>query len=298
MRHCSITEARLPRSFLLGFELISHPETGAPWLAPSELESRRDSEQEKVSSQDPEEGEDEDEDRAKISKNNVSKSSQNLREPTAHACYISARYFVVDGMAKKKRSLELASKVFHLANIVHPRIREKFEVDVSQIVLREDMPEHILRLLRLRVIKGLAYLASRVGTGYITAPKKKGLKGVATKKSVSSVLWLGPSGIASSAGQEGDAAKPDSEAAMYPWDIERGPPDYMTVPVRFLPGGQAIVFNLPRLLGKKGLAELRKELGWIRDREVLVLKHSLQPVAVQMWLWRLQGYMAEKGAVE
>ena len=296
-RACAITHARIPRDFLIDFDLMSHPETKRPWLVPTGLIVAPKSAGKASQKQDGLE-----------EKPTV---GQSLRAPRSH---IVASKALIQPLAAKLGTEKAKQRSYEWNRIVNPSLVKKYSVSTKSVVYREDMADHILDLLRQRVLHELSHLAG-LWANHIQAPQKQGLAGVAEEEErVASVLWVGPSPV-SSAGMTSDPsaghAPPyppatETTAASQPldgsdenrfyhgnfrWDPTTGPPPYARVKAKGSMDGFALIYNLPALIGSSRVEALVQTMKSVRKAEFLIIRHSGQACAAQRWLWKLQCYM-------
>ena len=141
------------------------------------------------------------------------------------------------------------------------------------------MANFTMELMRQKVVQGIVSLSDRLSAIYIVPCKDWDEVGL--KPQVGSVLWLGR--------QRSDGDKEGAD------DIERafegeGPPPYAMVEYR---GKRIPVYNLKTLLGQQHLHDIREKCPAIRDSSLVVLKGRNLSVDLQMWLWKLMGYLAQ-----
>ncbi|KAI0884068.1 uncharacterized protein GGS22DRAFT_18685 [Annulohypoxylon maeteangense] len=286
VRKCVMTRVRLPHFFLQDFNLVSHPETGNPWLIPVSLmpdeahaEKRPDAENvlEVESGEEPQESEE--------SSENIESKSEYFQEdpiPTTPsekegihgpAAYTLARQDLLSAFADKNSSLSGGPR--RLVGST-PRYRglEK------KAVWRKDMDTYIRDTMRKIIISELQYicrLCTEKERHYIA--KCYGWDDVQYKHR-GSVLWFGdPVGSASS-----DQAD-DQPAAFASFDIEKSS----------FSGKQytysVAIYNMPMLLGAENASDL-KEAQALRDGFIFMLA-GRRTADLQGKLWKLQGYMAD-----
>jgi len=136
---------------------------------------------------------------------------------------------------------------------------------------RPDMDDFVLNLMRRRTMEALVRLVG-LKRGYVVGCNE--WEDALAKPQVGAYLWTGGN-------LEKETEAPAEFATL---NVKRGVDETRKVPVH----------NLRTLLGKEKLAELRvKTPSGMFQNEVLVLKHKNMTVELEMWLWKLQGYLAE-----
>ena len=141
------------------------------------------------------------------------------------------------------------------------------------------MAEFMLDLMRQQVFQGIVSLSDRLSAIYIVPCKSWDEVGL--KACAGAVLWLGRQRI------DGDGQGAGDVESAFEGD---GPPPYAMVEYR---GKQIPVYNLKTLLGEQRLQDLREKCPAIRDSDLAVLKERNLSLDMQMWLWKLMGYLAQ-----
>lgn len=159
LRSCGWTDVRLPRYFLQDFKVLSHPDTGIPYLLPTSL-TRKHSGEEGI----PEE---------------------KTRPIGGMTGYVIANGSTLESMQVSKQSKQPA----HL-NLLPSSVRSvKTAMNMfSSSKWRPDMAEFVLELLRRRCVEHLLHLAS-LKRGYVVACVD--WEDASSKRSVGVFLWTG-----------------------------------------------------------------------------------------------------------
>lgn len=258
VRRCSVTSVYLPRYFFQDLELVKHPETGQGWWAPGPLafehvepSLRQPTEDNIIGS-------------AKETADQDQQEAPTVRRGRAPiTSYAICRKSLMDILGKSHTKYGPALIGSRSGMAIAPQTRKA--------MLRSDMAEVLLGMMRQHVITGLVHRTNR-------APKSvaKFLQPCANwdeAKTVSgkgSILWIPET----SKGSESAYATLDSEGSF---------------------GSKIAVHDLIWLLGEEGVEKLRNEAGDVfRDNRIVVLKawKSVSMLRLQMLLWRMQGYLA------
>ncbi|KAI9845213.1 MAG: hypothetical protein M1838_001831 [Thelocarpon superellum] len=273
IRCCDTTLTRLPKSCLLNFELMAHPDTKAPWLLPKGLQAV-----------DPF-GDDPDHSlNVPIEEDSLMASPAGFQLPSVPrtlpgpSSYALARHGVLGQLTR-------GSKRSNWTRLYDAIKCGKTGVKLGDIVWRQDMDVLVRELLAQRVMHEIGDLAERQ---YISAVKE----GTAPHQSAC-LLWLGP---AHASPDPVDAE--DFEATTgEPWSFQpgstRGPAAYASAVTRSLPARAIPSYNLPKMLGGKHTETLRARLGELGYHELLRIRSKPGTVEAQEWLWKLQGYLAD-----
>ncbi|KAI9786091.1 MAG: hypothetical protein M1816_008120 [Peltula sp. TS41687] len=293
LRICSLTQLHLPNFFLVGFNLVAHPTTDELWmlpsgLAPPTIDSPPGSAETGAADSDHHVSGESD---AHGSQNdNTAKTKPTSSKPTSPSSYALAKSFMLQRVEKDSKLKRNWSK------LVRVRMGERYPLERKELKWPKKLNDTILRLLRLRVVYELAYLASRPETGYMMGGKE-GLEAIASKGRVGCVLWLGPQTLSSSS-VAGESDLPDdgpkTNEELPSWLPTIGSAPCMTMVGDGTYSERVVVYHLPQLLGTEFLVRLRAKLGQCRGQEVVVLRCKKTVVRAQMWLWKLQGYLSDE----
>ncbi|KAH7395855.1 hypothetical protein BKA64DRAFT_71436 [Cadophora sp. MPI-SDFR-AT-0126] len=301
VRRCSISGTKLPSFFLQGFRVMSDPTTGEPWYVPANLAKKHLSTEKREAVDKVEEAElgKLDELDSGMGKDSSAKVAELVRveeqesrmeaEAKARPSKMGYQGYtlnskvliggMVDTASGSKRSNKgKAGQAKFIPGGWRP-VKSAMQT-YGKAGWRPDMDDFVTILMGRRISEALLYLA-RKKRGYIVGCTdwEDALK----KSQVAAFLWTG----------------------SLNGDMSTGPPEFATLDV----GTQDIgdvgpqlakkkrkvpIYNLPALLGKEKLEELRKSVpNSVFEKEVVVLKHKNVTVEVQSRLWKLQGYMAE-----
>lgn len=270
---------RLPNFFLLGFELVAHPNTGVPWLIPSNLAPPADR-----PGSEPSADSDHDSGEVDVRASRTRTSTKRVPTPASPSSYALAKDFIFQRSTKEGRNTN--NRWLRLLNV---RMHQRYPLQGKEIKWPKNVIDLILWLLRVRVVRKLVYLVSRTEAGYVKSGRE-GLHPTALKSRVGCVLWLGPS--SSSSAQDNDPPKDRRGNEDLPWDPITGPAPYTMMVIDGTPTQCVAVYNLPQLLGTDFVAKLRGKLGQYKNEEILMLKSKWAVVPAQMWLWKLQGFLS------
>ncbi|KAI1451856.1 hypothetical protein F4805DRAFT_69588 [Annulohypoxylon moriforme] len=286
VRRCVISRVRLPSFFLQDFNIVSHPETGNPWLIPvslipDEAATEEQPDAEKILEVESGEGTQEN----KEISENIESKSQNLEDNSTSATtseregihgpasYALARQDLLSAFANKKSSLSGGPK--RLAGS-SPRYRG---LD-KNIVWRKDMDTYIRDLMRQGIVSELLYLSglcAEQGRHYIV--KCYGWDDVQYKHK-GSVIWFGDPVESASSDQAGNEPGPFATFDIQRTTFQGGP--YTE---------SVAVHNMPMLLGSEHASRLKEEAQSLRDGSIFMLA-GRRTVNIQLKLWKLQGYLA------
>jgi len=148
------------------------------------------------------------------------------------------------------------------------KYKESNEV-IGKAQWRQDMDDFILELMRRRVVESLVHLGG-LKRGYLVGCDS--WEDAMAKPQVGVLLWTGGIG-------EQNVDEPPEFATLFKTKERQ-----RKVPVH----------NLQRLLGQKKLEELKSKFSnGLFGRELLAVKHKNATIALQLKLWKLQGYLAE-----
>lgn len=295
VRYDSVTRLRMPSFFFQDFNIISHPETGAPWWVPKSLALRQAS----TVTIDGVEGGIDFTDAEKEGKS--FEASAKLEAPTAEAeavslgtatgpppnpvitagsgtvvgptAYIIARQSLIksfqqDRQVQKDKLNRVPIKGMG-NNDFHRRLfgpsSSKFKALGGRAVWREDMDEFVLGQMREQIVEDLHYLSRLCETDsryYIM--KCWGWDDIKFKHK-GAVLWFNGG------------------------DVEPGP--FSTYDICTERGKTSVaVHNLPMLLGDDLAEKVRREATVFKDGTIFMLA-GRRTTDLQLKLWKLQGYI-------
>ncbi|KAI1204141.1 uncharacterized protein F4807DRAFT_448710 [Annulohypoxylon truncatum] len=288
VRKCVITRIRLPSFFLQDFKVVSHPETGNPWLIPASLMSDRAPAESEVDTEEVSEAESgEDSKEGEESSENIESKSENLQQESSEsaattgnegihgpASYVLARQDLLSAFTDKNSTLGGGPRRLIGSS---PRYRS---LD-KKVVWRKDMDTYIRDLMCQGIVSELLYLSSlcaEQGRHYIV--KCYGWDDVQYKHK-GSVLWFADPAESSSSDETSNQPGPFAT-----FDIQRttfqGKPYTESVSV----------YNMPMLLGPEHASRLKEEAQTLRDGSIFMLA-GRRTVNIQLKLWKLQGYLAD-----
>ncbi|RYP72976.1 hypothetical protein DL770_007856 [Monosporascus sp. CRB-9-2] len=285
LRQCSITHQRLPKFFLQDFNLIQHPETGAPWWVPRSLmrheshvaehpdkeeiseaiqkEEAAISAEEDVMMTTPE---NEEEGKASVVADTDTGKGGRPYGPSAHA------------LARKDLFAAFKTEGSGFMNS-HKRLfggsSSRYRILGGRAVWREDMDTYILDLMRREVVDHLLYL-SQLSTEqaryYIV--RCYGWDDVQHKHK-GALLWFQ---------NETEGETPPGPFATFDTHTRNlhGENNPVTVAVH----------NMPMLLGDEQAARLKTEARVFGEGSIFMLA-GRRTTGLQANLWRLQGYLAD-----
>ncbi|RYP78247.1 hypothetical protein DL771_000724 [Monosporascus sp. 5C6A] len=295
LRQCSITHQRLPKFFLQDFNLIQHPETGAPWWVPrslmrheshvaeypdeEEISEAIQKEEEAINAEDevtttaPEKEvttmapENEKEAKASIVADaNVGAKGGRPYGPSAYA------------LARKDLFAAFKTEGSGLIN-AHKKLfggsSSRYRTFGGRAVWREDMDTYILDLMQREVVDHLLYLSrlcAEQGRYYVV--RCYGWDDVQHKHK-GALLWFQ---------NETDGETPPGPFATFDTQTRnlQGENNPVTVAVH----------NMPMLLGDEQAARLKSEARVFGEGSIFMLA-GRRTTGLQANLWRLQGYLAD-----
>ncbi len=192
------------------------------------------------------------------------------------------------------------------------------------------MDTFVLDLMRRRIVEGLKYLCERKA-GYLQGCSDWDYaKG---SKQVGAFIWLGQAGgkMVATTGEveatandpgkrviavrEGEVTASAYDDAMYvgQGDVTQvsgeedtveensssvAPGEFATLDMDKKMKSKLPVHNLQILLGDALIEDLRRQVPWIFNYEVVALKNKNATIDVQLRLWKLQGYLAEHKQID
>ena len=168
------------------------------------------------------------------------------------------------------------------------RWKEDSSLKVPEIVWREDMDSFVLGMLRNCVFQELKYLASRPAA-YIAATK--GFDSIGRHGQVAAALWLGDNlDIRPRSERQGVMTGDEASSAKVQQGL--GPPLYAMTRFR---SHYRPIYNLLTLLGPVHLRALRESSLAQLGGNLAVIKLKKVTLKVQLYLWKLSGYLADEG---
>ncbi|KAI9751299.1 MAG: hypothetical protein M1815_001263 [Lichina confinis] len=285
--------------------LVTHPETGHPWLAPIDaLNDARDvaGHGDADASENPESG---------GSGDPKSKTKlQNATVPQGASTYVLANRALIADLVRS-RTTEVGSahakdRRKAWVRLINQGVLERLGSARSKVVCREDMADFILRLLQKGVFQQLTWLARRPERGYFRQcrfplpheKEKCSLDDLKVPSKATSVLWLGPSSHVPCDGQGSASTNISASPCLsggegdLPWDASSGPKPFARVTTAgAIANRQVPLYNLPALLGPERASELRKSLGPLSNEQFISIKAAQSPLQAQILLLRLQLYV-------
>ena len=208
----------------------------------------------------------------------------------------------------QSQALEIISalKQRDLRKVIPLRWKDKLglNVNVNEIVWRQEMDTFVLKLLRMKVAELLRYMAKR--SEYIQPCDTYG--GVRKNPQIAAILWMGDrdrgtgsptssdntddrpnAGALETRAGESTSALPIHNSSTPSSDTSKdGPPAYAMYRShdQFKP-----IYNLRLLLGEDYVRDLRQVSPRFKAALALI-KRKRNTVETQMWLWKLMGFMA------
>lgn len=137
------------------------------------------------------------------------------------------------------------------------------------------MGDFTLELMRKQAVRQILRLTNRKSAMYFVPCED--WEDVKKKSQVGAVLWLG--GEDEGKIDCGDAGESEP----------REPPLYAMLNVR---GNDLPVYNLRTLLGHQHVKDLRFQLPATFSNDLVSLKAKRMTVDLQLWLWKLTGYLS------
>lgn len=284
---CAVTRTRLPSFFLQDFNLIAHPETGAPWLIPTSLIPDEPSEAQESETRITERAINEtssDKKGEQDVETPKSTESHNLRDDNARphgpAAYVLARQDLLSSFAVKKSGFENAPKQITGVTFKHRNLADK-------AVWRKDMDTYILELMRRAVVDDILYLSrlcAEEGRYYIV--KCYGWGDVQYKHK-GAMLWFGEpqeEGAVTNQTKTNDTSNEPGPFATFDIQKEDVQGEKMTTSVA--------VHNVPMLLGAEQARRVKEEAAALKDGSIFMLA-GRRTADLQLKLWKLQGYLSD-----
>ncbi|KAI1090755.1 hypothetical protein F5B19DRAFT_461510 [Rostrohypoxylon terebratum] len=287
VRNCCMTRVRLPSFFLQNFNVVSHPESGNPWLIPvslmpDEAPAKEEPSAEKILEIQSEENAQEREEESEnieskpgyLQEDRTSTTSSGNERIAGPSIYILGRQDLVSAFADKKSSFSGGPKRMLGST---PRYRNL----TRNTVWRTDMDTYILDLMRKSIVSELLYLSglcAEQGRHYIV--KCYGWGDVQYKHK-GSVIWF---------------ENPVEDVGSNQTDNQPGPFAVFDIQRTSFQGGQytesVAVHNMPMLLGLDVANRLKEEAKALTDGSIFMLA-GRRTVNIQMKLWKLQGYLSD-----
>ena len=286
IRTCNLTGVRLPRLFLLAFGLKRHPETGAPWLLPEGLykpETNRSNATKEKHTSPP----------SPASANN----SDSTADPYGYPPKITAQLPPkASGTATHFLSQSPALlfitrlRLKDYLKVIPMRWKDLSGLQPKEVLWRQDTDTFVLDLLRKKVLGQLKYLSKRPAAYIVRCHEDNA--DINSHHQVGVIFWLGPLQPVEDVPEELESGnlQPNSHSSHIP-NLDSGPQSYATILYKhqYLP-----LYNLPRLLGANNVLQLREHSSLFVG-EMAVLKNKKITLDVQLWLWKLEGYVGQGG---
>ncbi|KAF9872057.1 esterase-like protein [Colletotrichum karsti] len=283
LRQCPVTKKYLPSFFLQKFKAVSRPGTNDVWVVPEDTVTQ--TWQEESNSEDgPEENNEDAKEPSQESPDAAVASPPNQEQPappefpykkamSAPTAYVLARKQLLKNMPKSKGAAPHGGT----ANMIFMKRDRFMKVAKAKLVWRADMDDFVLENMRRQVVNTILYyirLAEKDSRVYLQPCPTWETTARVQKRGC--LLWL-PSNVGSqeSAGPAGPSVEQFAtyEVPGVRWE-------------KSLP-----VHDLEFLLGPENMAILRRH-SLFRDHSLVVVKKD-RSVALQLLLWKLQGYLAE-----
>ncbi|KAL0932897.1 esterase-like protein [Colletotrichum truncatum] len=279
IRMCPITRTTLPSYFLQNFNAVSNPETGDIWIVPEDMTSSPLEGSSQKDGADPEQDNEQ--------QTSTLASQADTPEPTAPespfkkpmisppSTYVLSRKLLLKNAPQRKGAGPHAGSV----PMLFARRDRFIRATNSRIVFRSDMDEFVLENMRRQVVNAFLYYAKlheTDGRDYLRpCPTWDSVKKMQKR---GCLLWI-PSNAED---QKGPRAVGGYSAVQQfaAYDV----PDAKWE--KRLP-----VHDLDYLLGPDHMATLRKHA--LFQANSLLLLGKQRSIPVQLYLWKLQGYMAE-----
>ncbi|KAF6833881.1 esterase-like protein [Colletotrichum musicola] len=269
-----ITKTNLPSFFHQKFKGVINPSTGDLWAVPEDITTPETVENHRQE----EEAQEQDQDQDATENNSASEQGPWTTRPAAPeppssmgapTTYVLARNRLLKNMGRKPGAGPHAGQ----SGIIFARRERLPKALKGRTVWRHDMHDFVLENMRRQVVKTFLYylrLHEQDGRDYIRPCSSWEV--VKDVKHRGCLLWLPPDGHGK---EDGLVVSPFSTYDVPGANWEKRLP----------------VHDLERLLGPEHLATLRKH-PLFRDHTLLVLgKHRSVPL--QLYLWKLQGYLLE-----
>ncbi|KAI1767892.1 hypothetical protein GGR53DRAFT_479999 [Hypoxylon sp. FL1150] len=305
---CALTRTRLPGFFLQDFGLITHPETGAPWLIPHSLipdepievpfepDTERSLSVPEASSSSGKGGDVEA--TTTTTTTESSSPSHGLRDddarPRGPGAYVLARRDLLSSFVVNQSGFENAHRRMTATNFKHKNLAGK-------AVWRRDMDSYILDLLRQAVVGDLLYLSRLCVEGQRHYMVKCYGWGDVRFKHKGAVLWFGEPeeeegqgssdrtqtqiGTGTGAGTgNGNSNEPGPFATF---DTQREDARHEEVVTTRL-----AVHNMPMLLGAERAGRVKEGAAALKHGSIFMLA-GRRTADLQMKLWKLQGYLSD-----
>ncbi|CAI0654751.1 unnamed protein product [Colletotrichum noveboracense] len=253
-RTCQVFKKRLPSYFHQKFNAVQNSETGRFWAIPEDIESAAPENVEGKKGIDTAEQEPEAGGRAEEQKSMMGSPSG----------YVVARKRVLYNMMQKPGSGPYSGT----SKAVFAR-RENLKTQRSQIVWRQDMDEFVLENLRRQAVNTILYylrLSKDADRGYL---RPCSFRDVHEMQKRGCLLWMPPN----EDGLESLEQFATFDVPDVKWEKKLA------------------VHDLNQLLGQEHMATLR-QYSLFKDNS-LILLGKRRSIALQLVLWKLQGYLAE-----
>ncbi|GKT94920.1 esterase-like protein [Colletotrichum tofieldiae] len=282
VRFCPVSQTHLPKYFLQELKPIQNPETNGYWWTPGDLDvlyAAKEWERDDEPSVEGDPPEPPDPARSPVAQQ---KATEKLlrRSP---ASYVLARKPLLQSLSGTRKKTPHGEKWRSLLSKRQGSFAQNFG---ERQVWREDMDDFVLENMRRNVMKYLVYFAElRAGEDRRSYLLRLGSwEKVATIPQRGCLLWYqsenGPRKQDAGAESGGDTMALEQFAT---YDVPKAKYE------KKLP-----VYDLRRLLGEEYLAKLR-EIPMFRDSSLFLLRKQ-RSIPLQLYLWKLQAYMAEYDA--
>ena len=304
VRMCTLTNIHLPLHFLSAFSPVKNARTGNPWLIPEETSIKYPGKRGSVNSQNDQTFQSskrasEDSSCAlavgEQSKSLTTGSSTQSSNMTAASCQqhlqSASSEATVGSLPSPSLSLYVVSsfpaleKVSLLGSRQTHRFlpffwKDQLGLQSRNIVWRKDMPDYVLDQMRGEAMKGLSYLASRLGNVYLV-PMQGVWSSVDKVSQAGAFLWTG---VKKRETAFDETTQESGGSELLP------PPPYAMLDWR---KHRTVVYNLPYVLGDRHFGRLMESLP-IFENELIAMKRKSNTAGLQMIFWKIMGYLASR----
>ncbi|KAK1672878.1 hypothetical protein BDP55DRAFT_587471, partial [Colletotrichum godetiae] len=281
IRFCPVTGASLPKFFLQNFKAVTNPDTKGHWFMPGDVEVSWTHKQamEDVCGEldDVEDGVEKHDDDSLARQKETDQLL--IESPSA---YVVLRKPVIDSMAGKRGKTPFGDGWRTLLG----RNQKVMNSDIpKRLVWREDMGDFVLDNLRKNVMKNIAYSVEMDNQKRSYIEPLERWEDVHESEKRGCLLWY-------------DRAKvPTEESQWDEWMKEGQIKPFATYDVPDAKYEKSLpIYDIGRLMGPDYLAKLRK-MPLFRTKSLFVVKKK-PSTPLQLYLWKLQAYMAEYPSAE
>ncbi|OLN96856.1 hypothetical protein CCHL11_02450 [Colletotrichum chlorophyti] len=285
MRMCPITSTNLPKYFLQEFKAVTRPDTGDHWWTPGDIALPQNLLKEAIEGKG--QGDDapnpsvpalDTDEVADFSTDSTQVKVSNKHRGAAPTAYVVARKPLLQSLGGKKGKTPHGEK--HKMLLVRSQPLHGRGM-VSKLVWREDMDDFVLENMRRMVINQLLYFAGlrEIDSRSYIVPLTN-WDAITQQKQRGCLLWY----------------QTDSNIHLNKTKLENSGSSVLEEFATFdVPGTKyekkLPVHDLKRLLGPHHLAELM-EKPLFRDNSLFLVRKQ-RSIPLQLYLWKLQAYLAE-----